>query len=121
MRAFAPGLATVLCLSFLPIVLAGCHKIPPPTPLSQLNPQQVRGYQVFQASCAQCHNDRTNQPLNGPALRGMFKKEYLDSGAPATDERVMDAVMFGRPSMPAMGGRLSPQDRADLLAYLHTL
>lgn len=100
---------------------AGCKQIPPPTPLSELNAQQMRGYQVFQAHCSQCHNDRTNQPLNGPALRGIFKKQYLDSGAPATDERVMDAVMYGRPMMPPMGNQLTPQDREDLLAYLHTL
>ena len=99
----------------------GCTKIPPPTPLSQLNEQQMRGHDVYQANCAQCHNDRTNQPLNGQSLRGIFKKQYLESGAPANDDRVLDTVMYGRAMMPALGSRLSPQDREDLLTYLHTL
>jgi len=99
----------------------GCKRLPPPTPLSQLNGQQTRGYYVFQAQCRQCHNDRTNEPLNGQSLRGIFKKQYLESGAPANDDRVLDAVMYGRGMMPAIGGRLTPQDRVDLLAYLHTL
>jgi len=99
----------------------GCTKLPPPTPLSQLNEQQTRGYYVYQAQCKQCHNDRTNEPLNGQSLRGIFKKQYLESGAPANDDRVLDAVMYGRGMMPAIGGRLTPQDRVDLLAYLHTL
>jgi mono/diheme cytochrome c family protein len=101
--------------------VAGCTKLPPPTPLAELNPQQTRGYQEYQAHCAQCHNDRTNDPLNGQSLRGIFKKQYLDSGAPANDERVMDAIMYGRPMMPALGSTMTPQERADLLAYLHTL
>ena len=99
----------------------GCTKLPPPTPLSELNVQQTRGYNVYQVRCAQCHNDRTNDPLNGQSLRGIFKKQYLASGAPANDERVMDAVLYGRPMMPALGSSMTPQERDDLLAYLHTL
>jgi len=100
---------------------AGCAKLPPPTPLSELNAQQTRGYEVYQAHCAQCHNDRTNDPLHGQSLRGIFKKQYLASGAPANDDRVMDAVLYGRAMMPALGSTMTPQERADLMAYLHTL
>jgi len=100
---------------------AGCTKLPPPTPLAELNAQQTRGYDVYQAHCAQCHNDRTNDPLNGQSLRGIFKKQYLASGAPANDDRVMDAVLYGRAMMPALGSSMTPQEREDLLAYLHTL
>jgi len=100
---------------------AGCTKLPPPTPLAELNAQQTRGYNVYQAHCAQCHNDRTNDPLNGQSLRGIFKKQYLASGAPANDDRVMDAVLYGRAMMPALGATMTLQERADLMAYLHTL
>jgi mono/diheme cytochrome c family protein len=101
--------------------VAGCTRIAPPTPLSDLNAQQTRGYQEYQAHCAQCHNDRTNDPLQGQSLRGIFKKQYLESGAPANDERVMDAIVYGRPMMPALGRTMTPQERDDLMAYLHTL
>jgi mono/diheme cytochrome c family protein len=113
----------MLCLGIVMLLAAavGCTKLPPPTPLSELNPQQARGYNVYQTHCARCHNDRTNEPLNGQSLRGIFKKQYLDSGAPANDERVLDAILYGRPMMPAMGNVMTPQERDDLMAYLHTL
>jgi mono/diheme cytochrome c family protein len=120
MRQIAKGL---LCLGVATMIAAaaGCTKLPPPTPLAELNEQQMRGHDVYQQRCAQCHNDRTNQPLNGQSLRSIFKKQYLESGAPANDDRVMDTVMYGRPMMPALGGVLTYQDRQDLLAYLHSL
>jgi mono/diheme cytochrome c family protein len=99
----------------------GCTKLPPPTPLSQLNDQQMFGHDVFHQQCLQCHNDRINQPLQGPTLRGIFKKQYLSSGAPATDDRVMSTILFGYGIMPPMGRNVSPEERAALLAYLHTL
>jgi mono/diheme cytochrome c family protein len=120
MRQIARGL---LCLGVAMMIAAavGCTKLPPPTPLAELNPQQTSGHDVYQVRCAQCHNDRTNQPLNGQSLRGIFKKQYLESGAPANDDRVMDAIVYGRPMMPALGRAMTPQEREDLLAYLHTL
>lgn len=103
-------------------VLAGCKSAPlPPTPLDQLNAQQARGHAVYQAHCQTCHSDRTNTPLAGPALVGIFKKQYLPSGAAATDERVSATILHGRNMMPAQGTLIDQQDLNDLLAYLHTL
>jgi mono/diheme cytochrome c family protein len=99
----------------------GCTKLPPPTPLAQLNDQQMFGHDVFHQQCLQCHNDRINQSLQGPTLRGIFKKQYLSSGAPTTDDRVMSTILFGYGIMPPMGRSVSPEERAALLAYLHTL
>jgi mono/diheme cytochrome c family protein len=112
-----------LRFALLPAVLAmaGCKSIPPPTPLDQLNPQQMHGHAVFQTHCQVCHNDRNNMPLAGPALAGIFKKEYLNSGAAATDERVTATVLRGRGMMPAQAGAIDQQELDDLLAYLHTL
>jgi mono/diheme cytochrome c family protein len=121
MRKFAQGLIACSSVGLVLFAAAGCKKLPPPTPLAQLNPQQMHGHDVYQNFCVQCHNDRTNQPLNGQSLRGIFKKQYLDSGAPANDDRVMDAILYGRPMMPAVGRNMTPQEREDLLAYLHTL
>ena len=102
-------------------VLAGCKATDPPKPLDQLNAQETRGHQVFQAQCARCHNDRKDAPLNGPALIGMYKKPYLHSGAPANDERVTATILHGHGLMPAMGNTIDQQQLDDLLAYLHTL
>ena len=120
MRQIARGL---LCLGFAMMIAGaiGCTKLPPPTPLAQLNEEQMAGHDVFQQSCRPCHMDRLNQSLSGPTLRGIFKKQYLSSGAPATDDRVMSVILFGYGVMPPMGRNVAPQDRAALLAYLHTL
>lgn len=108
-------------LLVLACMLAGCKSVPPPTPLEKLNPQQARGHGVYQAHCLVCHNDRTNTPLTGPALLGMYKKQYLPSGAAATDERVSATILHGRNMMPAQATVIDQQDLDDLLAYLHTL
>ncbi|HEY5057322.1 MAG TPA: cytochrome c [Acidobacteriaceae bacterium] len=115
------GWAFAFPLSLVLALVAGCKQLPPPTPLNQLNAQQTRGYYIFQQTCRQCHSDRVSQPLNGPSLRGVFKKQYLPSGAPANDERVMSTIVNGYGIMPPMGRSLSQQDTADILAYLHTL
>lgn len=79
----------------------------------------MQGHEVFQSRCARCHYDRLDEPRNGPALLGLYKKPYLPSGAPANDERVTATLLHGRNLMPAQP--LDPQELDDLLAYLHTL
>lgn len=116
---FLLGLA-VLSTSFV----TGCHSTPGPVPLDQLNAQQQRGHGVFLAHCSMCHYDRVDKPMNGPSLRGVFRKPYLPSGAPANDDRVEDTVLHGRRMMPAqpnLSPVYSPGDLDDLVAYLHTL
>ncbi|MEO6922246.1 MAG: cytochrome c [Acidobacteriaceae bacterium] len=102
------------------LLVCGCDSTPPPTPLADLNAQQIQGYQLFQSRCAECHHDRTTNALHGPGLRGMFKKQYLPSGAPANDERVTAEIVNGHGMMPPQA-YLDEQERAALLAYLHTL
>jgi mono/diheme cytochrome c family protein len=101
-------------------LLLGCHSTPPPIPIDQLNAQQAHGHVVFQTRCGQCHYDRATGSLHGPPLLGVFKKQYLPSGAPANDDRVSATVLHGHGLMPA-NPNLDPQDLDDVLAYLHTL
>ncbi len=121
MRTFIAPLTVAAVATFL---LTGCHSTPGPVPLSELNPQQAHGHQVFAAHCALCHYDRQSGPLQGPSLLGVFKKPYLPSGAPANDARVTATVLHGRnmmPAQPSLDPKDDPQDLDDLLAYLHTL
>ena len=111
-----PVIALAAC-----IVLAGCRSVPPPTPVSQLDASQMHGYEVFQAHCAQCHHDRDSDPLHGPGLAGIYKKQYLPSGTPANDDRALNTIVHGRNNMPAMGQQLDDMETSDLLAYLHTI
>jgi mono/diheme cytochrome c family protein len=101
-------------------IVAGCKPTtPPPMPLSQLNAQQMRGHAIFQASCSQCHDDRDSDALHGPSMLGVFKQQYLPSGAPANDDRVRVVILEGHGMMPAIN--LDSQNTQDLIAYLHTL
>src|SRR6185437_4619884 len=108
-------------LLMLACALAGCKSVPPPTPLSQLNGQQMHGHAVFETHCGACHYDRRDAALHGPSLLGVYKKPYLPSGAPANDDRVTATILHGHGLMPAVGNTMDQQDIDDLLAYLHTL
>lgn len=104
------------------LALAGCHSsMPPPTPLSQLTPRQMQGRQVFVQYCAGCHHADSTNNLHGPGLEGLFRRKYLPSGLPATDQHVISEIQYGRDMMPPFGNTLNNQQIQDLLAYLHTL
>jgi mono/diheme cytochrome c family protein len=86
-----------------------------------LNPQQASGRRIFDRYCAMCHEAYSSKALRGPTLQGMFKKQYMPSGAPANDERAREVVRLGRSKMPAFDRVLNQQQMEDLLGYLHTL
>src|SRR6185437_16043307 len=92
-------------LLMLACALAGCKSEPPPTPLSQLNPQQTQGHAVFEAHCAVCHYDRTDGSLHAPSLLGVYKRPSLPSGAPANDDRITATIMHGHGLMPQSEAR----------------
>jgi len=102
------------------LALTGCKSTPQPKPLDQLTSQEQNGHAIYSTHCAACHNDRIDRPLNGPPLLGVYKKQYLPSGAPANDERITHTIQHGRNNMPPQGN-IDSDDMNDLLAYLHTL
>jgi len=102
--------------------LGGCKSSEPqPKPVAELTVHEKSGYNIYQQHCVICHADRTKKNIIGPPLVGVFKKQYLPSGAAATDERVSATILHGRGMMPAQANVLDTQDLNDLLAYLHTL
>jgi mono/diheme cytochrome c family protein len=116
------SLRTLIPATTALLLLAGCGpKLPPSKPLSELNPQEMRGYHVYETNCARCHYANSERSLHGPGLQGLYKLKYLPSGAPANDSRVTDVILNGHALMPAFGGKIDQQQLQDLLAYLHTL
>jgi mono/diheme cytochrome c family protein len=102
--------------------LAGCGpKLAPSKPLSQLNPVEHAGREIYVARCGGCHYPNSSAPLHGPGLYAILRNPYLPSGAPANEDRVADAILHGRNMMPAFAGTMDEQQLQDLLAYLHTL
>lgn len=86
-----------------------------------LTAQELRGREIFAANCAICHNAYKREPLQGPPLVGMFSKQALPSGMPATDQHVRNTILTGRRNMPPFNGVLDDKQIDDLLAFLHTL
>lgn len=86
-----------------------------------LNAQQARGRRVYDQHCIRCHEPYSSREIQGPTLRGIFKKDQFPSGIRATDERMLDVIEMGKSKMPSFQNSLTQQQLQDLLAYLHTL
>jgi mono/diheme cytochrome c family protein len=86
-----------------------------------LTAQQASGRRIFDNYCARCHRAYSARDLQGPSLKGMFRKPYLSSGLPANDDRAADIIRLGRSKMPGYDQILNQKQMNDLLAYLHTL
>lgn len=74
---------------------------------------------MYHQKCAKCHYPTTRRPLNGPGLQALTKVKSMPSGAPPTDERLTQVILYGRSMMPAT--KLTDDQLQDLLTYLHTL
>jgi mono/diheme cytochrome c family protein len=111
----------VLILAVL-AALSGCEAEPRKTDAELgLNPQEAMGRRVYDARCAECHYAYSSRDLRGPSLHGLFKKQFMSSGIPANDERVIDIIEMGRAKMPGFQNKLTVNQVADLMTYLHTL
>ncbi len=114
-------LFTTLSLIFL-VVLSACEAEPRKTDAELgLNPEQAAGRRVYDSRCAECHYAYSTHSLRGPSLHGLFKKQYMTSGIPANDDRVLDVILLGRAKMPGFQNKLTQQQIDELMAYLHTL
>lgn len=80
----------------------------------------AKGKEVFE-QCAMCHNVDSPEKKMGPSLQGLFKKKALQNGKPVNDANVMAQINSGGNGMPPYNDMLSADEKANLLAYLHTL
>jgi cytochrome c2 len=80
----------------------------------------AKGKEAFE-QCAICHNVDTDEKKMGPSLKGLFKRKTLANGKPVNDENVLAQINAGGNGMPAYSDMLSADDKANILAYLHTL
>jgi mono/diheme cytochrome c family protein len=80
----------------------------------------ARGQALYDTNCKACHEDPTLQLRKKPPdLKGLFQKQTLPSGVPATDEQVDKTVQQGRGIMPPFAHVLNKSEVEDLLTYLH--
>ncbi len=80
----------------------------------------AKGKEAFE-QCAICHNVDNDEKKMGPSLKGLFKRAKLASGKPVNDANVLAQINAGGNGMPAYADMLSADDKANILAYLHTL
>jgi cytochrome c len=115
-----PRLQPILLALTALALLSGCaQEQEKPRELSR---EELHGQRVFGGACAVCHRADSTDPLNGPGLKSLFKKEYLpSSGLKVSDKQVRETILHGRKNMPPMGGLMDDQQMNDLLAYLKTL
>ena len=80
----------------------------------------AKGKEAFE-QCSICHNVDSPEKKMGPSLQGLFKRKTLQNGKPVNDANVLAQINNGGNGMPAYADILSADDKANLLAYLHTL
>lgn len=106
-------------VTFAGLLLEGCTPLPPSKPANEFTPQEARGAAVFQAHCARCHYPTTTHGLHGPGLQALTKLKAMPSGAPPTDARITQTILYGHGMMQPVP--VNETELRDLLAYLHTL
>jgi cytochrome c len=80
----------------------------------------AKGKEVFD-QCSVCHNADSADQKIGPGLKGLFKKEKLANGKPATEANIRTQINDGGNGMPGYKDILSDQEKDNLIAYLKTL
>lgn len=80
----------------------------------------AKGKETFE-QCAVCHNVDTDEKKMGPSLKGLFKRKTMVTGKPMNDANVLGQINAGGNGMPAYADMLSADEKANLLAYLHSL
>jgi cytochrome c2 len=79
-----------------------------------------KGKETFE-QCGACHNTDTDEKKMGPSLKGLFKKDKLHNGKKVTDENVKAIIDKGGNGMPPYEELLTPEEKANVIAYLKTL
>jgi mono/diheme cytochrome c family protein len=95
--------------------VVGCHSAP------SLTPQQAEGKRLYGVGCAHCHEENDLRLKKVPPnLHGLFKRNTLPDGAPATDAEVERVLVAGKGTMPSFAHQMTKQQMDALIAYLHT-
>jgi mono/diheme cytochrome c family protein len=110
-----PFIALALCVTAT-FTLAEDAK-PAPKPTKTAPGSAKAGQETFNSICAQCHSIQPDQVKFGPSLYGELKKPHPKK----TDAEVHQIIKEGKGKMPPLGSKLSDQEIANVIAYLHTL
>ena len=90
------------------------------SPKAQGKGDAAKGKEAFE-QCSACHSVDTDEKKMGPSLKGLFSHKALASGKPVTDANVLAQINNGGNGMPGYADMLSADDKANIMAYLHSL
>jgi mono/diheme cytochrome c family protein len=114
-------LALIGCAIGLAIAVAVAYSIGSHKPEAQLTDQQEYGRSLYNGNCAACHEqNQLDLKKVPPNLHSIFAFGRLPSGGPATDDEVRLVITKGKNTMPSFDQRLTPDEVAAIIAYLHT-
>jgi mono/diheme cytochrome c family protein len=111
--------APAAAIGLIAVLLSGCKPLPTSKPAAEFTPEEARGALVFQTYCARCHYPTTTRGLKGPGLQALTKLKAMPSGAPPSEERIIDTIRHGHGMM--QPAPVPDEEMQSLLAYLHTL
>lgn len=108
-RTRAAVLAAAVAVS-----VAGCRSAP------KLTAQQAEGKHLYDVGCAHCHEENDlHLKRVPPNLQGLFSRNTLPDGEPATDAEVEQVLMAGKGMMPSFAYQMTKEQMDAVVAYLH--
>ena len=82
----------------------------------------AKGKEVFEGQqCGMCHAVDSPDKKMGPSLQHLFQHKTLQNGKTVNDANVLAQINEGGNGMPPYNDTLNAQDKANVMAYLHSL
>lgn len=97
------------------VEIMGCRS------MQKLTDQQAEGKHLYDVGCAHCHEENDlHLKKVPPNLHGLFSRNTLPDGEPATDAQLEQVLLTGKGMMPSFRYQM-PKDQMDaVVAYLRT-
>jgi mono/diheme cytochrome c family protein len=95
--------------------LVGCRSA------QKLTDQQAEGKHLYNVGCAHCHEENDlHLKKVPPSLHGLFNRNNLPDGEPATDAEVEQVLRSGNGMMPSFAYQMTKEQMDAVVAYLHS-
>ncbi|MCL6481714.1 MAG: cytochrome c [Firmicutes bacterium] len=118
------GIAVATALAAI-LALAAATTAPAPSSVQaaseQSTPSVENGKQLYDRYCAACHYPATTAKKIGPGLKAIYSRGKFEDGTPVNDPTLRRWIEKGGKNMPGFEKSLTPQQIADVIAYLKTL